>query len=81
MKIDGRLDDASGHEAECEALALPSDHREQRHRGADAGEGDDELEDGAQEHAGVAAGAQDPGRIALQGAVEASVGMEMKVIR
>ena len=57
MKIDGALDGAGGDEAERHALVLALDHRVERDRGADFGEGDDELKDRAHEHAGHAAGA------------------------
>ena len=43
-------------------LALPPDHRVQRDRGADAGEGGDQVEERAEEDLGVGAGAEDVGR-------------------
>ena len=54
------FNDAGGDEAERGAFVLPLDYRVQRDGGADAGQGDDHLEEGAREHAGVAAGSEDP---------------------
>jgi hypothetical protein len=53
----------------------------ERDRGADAGQGDDHLEEGAPEHAGAAARADDEVLVGLEVAVEDSVGIEMNVIR
>ena len=74
MKIDRAFDDAGRDQAECERLALPPDDREEGHRGADAREGDDELEHRADLHAGVAAKAQHPGRVTLECAVQGERG-------
>ena len=48
-----------GDEAQRDPFVLPLDHRVQRDGGADAGEGHDHLQDDADEHAGVRAGADD----------------------
>ena len=45
---DGGFEDPGGDEAERHAFVLPLDHREQRDGGADAGEGDDDLEEAPQ---------------------------------
>ena len=42
----GGFQDAGGDEAERDAFVLPLDHRVQRDGGADAGQGDDHLEEG-----------------------------------
>jgi hypothetical protein len=69
----GGFKGAGGDEAERHAFVLPLDHRVQRDGGADAGEGDDYLEEAAQERAGVGAGADDE-VLALHGAVEGQCG-------
>ena len=55
----GGFKGAGGDEAERHGLVLSLDHRIQRDGGADAGEGDDDLEEGAPERAGVGAGADE----------------------
>ena len=47
----GALEDARRDQAECEAFVLPLEHREERDGSADAGEGDDRLEQAAHEEA------------------------------
>ena len=66
--------DAGGDKAERDAFVLPLDHRVQRDGGADAGQGDDHLEEAAHEHGSVAAGAEDPVLVVLHGAVEGEGG-------
>src|SRR6185312_6219180 len=53
---------------------LPPDHRVQRDGGADTGESDDHLEKAAHQHAGVAAGAEDPVLVVLDRTVEGECG-------
>src|SRR6185436_20988235 len=55
----GGFKGAGGDEAERHALVLSLEHRIERDGGADAGEGDDDLEKAAPERAGVGAGADD----------------------
>ena len=69
-----QLQDASGDEAQRDAFVLPLDHRVQRDGRADAGQGDDHLEEAAHEHASVGAGAEDPAPAVLHGAVEGEGG-------
>jgi hypothetical protein len=68
------LNDAGGDKAKREAFVLPLDHRVERDGGADAGEGDDHLEEAAHEHAGVGAGAEEPVLVVLDRAVEGERG-------
>ena len=70
----GGFKDAGGDKAERDAFVLPLDHRVQRDGGADAGQGDDHLEEAADQDAGVAAGAEDPVPVVLHGAVEGEGG-------
>ena len=63
----GAFNDASGDKAKREAFVLPPDHRVQRDGGADAGERDDHLEEAADEHGRVAAGAEDQFRWSARG--------------
>ena len=49
-------------------------HRVQRDGGADAGQGDDDLEEAAHQHASMAAGAEDPVAMVLHRAVEGECG-------
>jgi len=53
---------------------LSLDHGIQRDGGADAGEGDDHLEEAAHEHGSVSTGAEDPVPVVLHGAVEGECG-------
>ena len=66
--------DAGGDKAQRGAFVLPFDHRVQRDGGADAGQRDDHLEEGAHGHARVGAGAEDPVLVVLDGAVEGEGG-------
>ena len=54
---------AGGDEAQRDPFVLPLDHRVERDGGADAGERHDDLQDGADEHASVRAGADDVARL------------------
>jgi len=62
--------DAGGGKAQRGALVLPLEDRVQGDGGADAGEGDDHLEETACEHGSVAAGAEDPVPVVLHRAVK-----------
>ncbi len=55
----GAFDGSRSDEAHRDPFVLPLEHRVQRDGCADAGEGDDDLEEGADEGAGVRAGAED----------------------
>ena len=70
----GGFKDAGGDKAKREAFVLPLDHRVQRDGGADAGQCDDHLEEAADEHPSVGAGAEDPVPVVLQRAVEGECG-------
>ena len=70
----GCLEGAGGDEAERHAFVLPLDHRVQGDGCADACEGDDHLEEGAPEHGGAAARADDEVPIGLEVAVEGQRG-------
>jgi hypothetical protein len=53
---------------------LPLDDREQRDGAADTGEGVDQIEEAAEEHAGVRAGADDVVRVVQHGGQEEECG-------
>ena len=57
-------------EAQRDSLVLPLDHRVQRDGGADAGEGDDHIEEAADEDGGVRSRADDVVRIVQHRAVQ-----------
>jgi hypothetical protein len=66
----GALQGPGADEAQRGRLVLPLDDRVQHHGGADAGEGHDYLQDGADDHRRVWAGANDVVRIAQHRPVE-----------
>ena len=70
----GGFKDAGGGKAKRGAFVLPLEDRVQRDGGADAGQGDDHLEEAAHEHARVGAGADDPVPMVLHGRIEGECG-------